>query len=198
MGAQPASGSQYEFVDVGSTVRVHLNVDGTASCFDIKSTGDSLSVTDRRNSHTLLNVFQLYSTVDASATTYTVSNGNLVVTLTKLETTMRWPALEAQSEVLADQLQTTSEAQTSRALQEREKVKALLTAAQSDNVSEVQAAAAHFGEQHLGDIKDGTGKNALHFAAQLGQTDNCRYLLTECQLNPNMQDEAGMQALRLQ
>ena len=110
---------------------------------------------------------------------------------------MRWPALEAQSEVLADQLQTTSEAQTSRALQEREKVKALLTAAQSGNVSEMQAAAAHFAEQHLGDIKDATGKNSLHFAAQLGQTDNCRYLLTERQLNPNTQDEAGMQALRL-
>jgi len=43
----------------------------------------------------------------------------------------------------------------------------------------------------LGDIKDGTGKNALHFAAQLGQTDVCQYLLTEHQLDPNIQDEAG-------
>jgi len=191
MGAQPASDNVYHFTDAGSSVSVLLNVDGNASDFDIRSTGDSLRVIDHRNSQTLLNILQLYSTIEASTTQSKVADGRLILTLTKLDADVRWPALEAQSEVLADHSQAVSEAQTSRALQEREKVKALLTAAQSGSVPDLQKAASHFGGQHLGDIKDGTGKNALHFAAQLGQTEVCQYLLTEHQLDPNIQDEAG-------
>ena len=191
MGAQPASDNTYQFTDASSSVTVVLNVDGNASDFDIRSTGDSLRVIDNRNSQTLLNIVQLYSTIEASTTQSKVASGRLVLTLTKLDGDVRWPALEAQSEVLADHSQAVSEAQTSRALQEREKVKALLTAAQSGSVPDLQNAASHFSGQQLGDIKDGTGKNALHFAAQLGQTDVCQYLLTEHQLDLNIQDEAG-------
>ena len=191
MGAQPASDKIYHFTDAGSSVTVLLHANGNASDFDIRSTGDSLKVIDNRNSQTLLNILQLYSTIEASSTQSNVADGRLVLTLTKLDADVRWPALEAQSEVLADHSQTVSEAQTSKALQEREKVKALLTAAQSGSVPDLQKAASHFSGQHLGDIKDGTGKNALHFAAQLGQTDVCQYLLTEYQLDPNIQDEAG-------
>lgn len=191
MGAQAASDNAYHFTDAGSSVTVLLNVDGNASDFDTRSTGDSLRVIDNRNSQTLLNIVQLYSTIEASATQSKVAKGRLVLTLTKLDADVCWPALEAQSEVLADPSQVASEAQTSRALQEREKVKALLTAAQSGSVPDLQKAASHFSGQQLGDIKDGTGKNVLHFAAQLGQTDVCQYLLTEHQLDPNVQDEAG-------
>ncbi|DBA83555.1 TPA: hypothetical protein ACH3X2_006474 [Trebouxia sp. C0005] len=197
MGAQAASDNAYHFTDAGSSVTVLLNVDGNASDFDTRSTGDSLRVIDNRNSQTLLNIVQLYSTIEASATQSKVAKGRLVLTLTKLDADVCWPALEAQSEVLADPSQVASEAQTSRALQEREKVKALLTAAQSGSVPDLQKAASHFSGQQLGDIKDGTGKNVLHFAAQLGQTDVCQYLLTEHQLDPNVQDEAGETALTL-
>ncbi len=210
MGAQPATDSLYEFNDCGSTVRISLEVSGSALDIDVQSTGDSLKVVDKRTSRTLLNVLQLFSTVDASATRssmscdqtcwlakalqFSLSDGNLMITLTKLETNLPWPSLEAQTDVLTNQSEAVSETQTSRALEERENVKALLIAAQSGRVSDLQAAAQHFKGQHLGDIKDGTGKNALHFAAQLGQTDVCQYLLAEHQVNANTQDEAGVWA----
>lgn len=194
MGAQPATDSLYEFNDCGSTVRISLEVSGSALDIDVQSTGDSLKVVDKRTSRTLLNVLQLFSTVDASATRSSMSDGNLMITLTKLETNLPWPSLEAQTDVLTNQSEAVSETQTSRALEERENVKALLIAAQSGRVSDLQAAAQHFKGQHLGDIKDGTGKNALHFAAQLGQTDVCQYLLAEHQVNANTQDEAGVWA----
>lgn len=198
MGAQPASVGAYDFTDMGRTVRVEIDVHSNASELDIRSTGDSLTVSDKPTSRTLLSVLQLYSTVDANATQSSVSGGSLTITLTKLENTSWWPALEAKSEVLSDQ-QGVSEAQTSRAMEERDKVKALLSAAQAGSVSDLQVAAHHFEGQHLGDIKDATGKNALHFAAQLGQQDVCQYLITEQHVSPDTQDEAGarMSSLKL-
>ena len=188
MGAQPATAS-YEFTDRGRTVQIQLTVHGHPSDLDVRSSGDSLKIIDKSASRTLLRIVQFFSTVDARQTDWNVANGTLTVTLTKLEPAIHWTALETQPDVLPQQA--VSEAETSRALQERDRVKALLTAAQSGSVSDIQAAAEHFTGQHLGDIKDGTGKTALHFAAQLGQTDVCHYLLTEQQVDPNSQDEAG-------
>ena len=189
MGAQPVAAS-YDFRDHGRTVQIQLTVHSDPSDLSVRSTGDSLTIIDNSASRTVLKVVQLYSTVDARHTDWNIANGTLTVTLTKLEPAIQWTALDTQPDVLPQQA--VSEAQTSRVLQERDRVKALLTAAQSDSVSEIQAAADYFRGQHLGDIKDGTGKNALHFAAQLGQTDVCHYLLTEQQVDPNSQDEAGI------
>ena len=188
MGAQPASES-YEFRDHGRTVKVQLPVHARASDLDIRSTGDSLTIVDNSAFRTLLKVVQLYSTVDATATDWRVADGTLTVTLTKLEPAIQWAALDTQAAALREQA--VSEAQTSRALQERDRVKALLTAAQSGSLPDVQAAAGHFAGQQLGEIKDASAKNALHFSAQLGHTQVCHYLLTEQQVDVNLQDEAG-------
>lgn len=188
MGAQPATAS-YEFEDNGRTVQIRLTVHCSLSDLDVRSTGDSLTVIDKSAARTLLEAFQLYSTVDARATDWTVAEHTLTVILAKLEPDVRWTALETQSNVLPQQAVT--ETQTSEVLEERDKVKALLTAAQTGNMSDLGAAAEHFTGQQLGDIKDGTGKNALHFAAQVGQADTCYYLLTEHEVDPNIQDEAG-------
>ena len=40
-------------------------------------------------------------------------------------------------------------------------------------------------------MKDGNGKNSLHFAAQLGQTDLCRHLVVDHGFDVNAQDDAG-------
>ena len=40
-------------------------------------------------------------------------------------------------------------------------------------------------------MKDGNGKNSLHFAAQLGQTDLCRHLMVDHRFDVNAQDDAG-------
>lgn len=188
MGAQPATGI-YKFTDNGTSVQIQLAVHSDLSDLAVSSTGDSLTVVDKSASRTLLKASQLYSTVDARATDWTVAAGTLTVTLTKLEPAIQWAALETQPNVLPQQA--VSEAQTSKVLQERDRVKALLTAAQTGRVSDLRSAAEHFTGQQLGDIKDGSGKNALHFAAQLGHKDACHYLLTEQQVNPNLQDEAG-------
>ena len=189
MGAQPAS-ENYFFQDHGRTVKVQLPVHAGASDLDIRSTGDSLTIVDNSASRTLLKVVQLYSTVDAKATDWSVADGTLTVTLTKLGPDIQWTALDAQAAALPEQA--ISEAQTSRALQERDRVKTVLTAAQSGSLSDVQAAAGHFAGQQLGEIKDGNGKNALHFAAQLGHTQVCHCLLTEQQVDVNLHDEAGL------
>ena len=188
MGAQPATAT-YDLTDNGGTVQIQLTVHSGPSDLDVRSTGDSLTIIDKSASRTLVKVVQLYSTVDSGQTDWNVVDGTLTVTLKKREPAIRWTALETQADVLPQQA--VSEAQTSQALQERDRVKALLTAAQSGSVSDLQAAAELFRGENLGDFKDGTGKNALHFAAQLGQTDVCQYLLIEQQMDPDSQDEAG-------
>ena len=40
-------------------------------------------------------------------------------------------------------------------------------------------------------MKDGNGKNSLHFAAQAGQTDLCSHLLVDHGFDVNAQDDAG-------
>lgn len=186
--------SSYRFRDLGSHVEVRLEVDSTcnSSVISVNATADSLCVTNRATSAVLLNIFQLYSTVAADSSRQTLSNGELTIALEKLDASLRWPDLIAQSQP-ATNGKHTREAQdnTSQALAERDKVKALLSAAQSGAVADVQAAAKHFSGDSLAEVKDGTGKNSLHFAAQLGQTEVCHYLLTEQRFDPNLQEEAG-------
>ena len=190
MGAQPAPAAVHEFSDFGNIVRVVLDFAGSQQDLDVQPTADSLKVADKRSHRTLLNAVQLHSTIDASATQSSVSEGSATITLTKLDASTRWPALETDTDAVPSE-QAASEAQTSQALLERDKVKALLTAAQSGSIAELQAAAEHFEGQNLADIKDVTGKTALHFAAQLGNKPTCQYLLDEQQVNINSQDEAG-------
>lgn len=185
----------YKFCDLGSRVEVRLQIasDLASSDIDVQATADSLRITEHKNSAVLLNVTQLYSTVAAAATEHTAANGKLTVTLQKLDQKLSWPAFEVESMSHANGTEDADSGnQTSRAMQEREKVKALLTAAQSGSVADVQQAAEQFGQDSLAEVKDGTGKNCLHFAAQTGQTDVCNYLLTELHFDPAEQEDAGM------
>lgn len=184
----------YKFRDLGSRVEVRLQVASDLASSDIhmQATADSLRITEQKSSAVLLNVTQLYSTIAAAATEHTAANGNLTVTLQKLDQKLSWPAFEVQSKAHANGTEDADSGnQTSRAMQEREKVKALLTAAQSGSVADVQQAAKQFGQDSLAEVKDGTGKNCLHFAAQTGQTDVCHYLLIELHFDPDEQEEAG-------
>ena len=77
------------------------------------------------------------------------------------------------------------------ALYEREKVQALLEAAQRGEVDRLAEAAQQFTGQHIDSIKDGRGRTALHFAAQLGRYQACRYLLEELHAHANGQADTG-------
>ena len=191
----------YSFRDLGSRIKVQLQVAPALANSDVyvDVTADSLRATDRNSSAVLLSVTQLYSTVEAGSLEHEVAEGQLTMTLQKLDQSLSWPTLEAPNMPHADETQETEAGdQTSRAMQEREKVKALLTAAQSGSMADLQKAAAAFGQDSLAEVKDGTGKNCLHFAAQLGNSDVCHYLLTELGFDPNEQEEAGKHPFCLQ
>lgn len=55
----------------------------------------------------------------------------------------------------------------------------------------VQAAAAAFSTGKVGSVRDGNGRCALHFAAQVGQDDACRYLVQEAGVSVDVQDDSG-------
>jgi Ankyrin repeats (many copies) len=55
----------------------------------------------------------------------------------------------------------------------------------------LQAAAGHFGDSGVGGVRDGNGRTALHFAAQVAQLDVCRLLLGEQRVDVNVQDDHG-------
>jgi ankyrin repeat protein len=55
----------------------------------------------------------------------------------------------------------------------------------------VQAAAAYFGESGVGRVRDGNGRTALHFAAQVAQLDMARLLLEQERMDANVQDDHG-------
>jgi ankyrin repeat protein len=54
-----------------------------------------------------------------------------------------------------------------------------------------QAVARHFGEAGVGRVRDGNGRTALHFAAQVAQLDMCRLLLEREHMDVNVQDDHG-------
>lgn len=77
------------------------------------------------------------------------------------------------------------------ALHERDKVRGLFTAAQGGSASQLTEAAQHFQGQDLNRVRDGRGRTALHFAAQSGRADACKYLLDFFQVDPNSRAEDG-------
>ena len=86
---------------------------------------------------------------------------------------------------------TPSSGEASSALIERDKVQRLLTAAQSGDTALLAEAVRCFEGQQIDDIKDGRGRNALHFAATSGSLESCRYLLNELQASANCKAEEG-------
>lgn len=45
--------------------------------------------------------------------------------------------------------------------------------------------------QTVADIKDANQRGALHFAAREGQTEMCKFLIEECNIDVNVKDEDG-------
>ena len=77
------------------------------------------------------------------------------------------------------------------ALHERDKVQALLQAAQSGDVLQLAAAAKHFSGQSISSVRDGQGRAALHFAAQAGRLEACKYLLEELKAEADSRADEG-------
>jgi hypothetical protein len=82
------------FHDNGKEVEVSIKVDAVAEPVDVYSTTTALTVKDKNRS-LIVNVPQLFSTVDASKTIFEVVNGELSITLQKLAPDEKWTSLEA-------------------------------------------------------------------------------------------------------
>ena len=131
---------------------------------------------------------QLYSTVDASAVDWEDEDGQITVRLTKLDPSLRWPQLEVAERGVEQRM-------AESPLQDREQVKALLSAAQCGDVEAFKAAGRLFPAGQLDAIKDANGRTALHFAAASSNAELCQYLAREEGFPLDATDESGVHAL---
>lgn len=66
-----------------------------------------------------------------------------------------------------------------------------MEAAQSGDVDMLRGAALQFEGGDLSEVKDGNGRCALHFAAQLGHMDLCEAAVKEHGIDVNSEDGDG-------
>ncbi len=74
----------------------------------------------------------------------------------------------------------------------RDLVKQLFEAALHGRLQDLQKVAPSVSPSGLGSVKDGNGRDALHFAAQGGQVEAASYLMDKEGININSQDDSGM------
>ena len=170
------------------------SVDG--GTFAVQSTGDSITVELRsvQSSEPVViwTIPQLYGTIDAASTRWSVSKNNkqMTVRLKKLDTSAAWPQLAPFSQDSAAEEELAHPA-TENPLEERQHVRALLTAAQTGDLEGFEAAAGRFSAGDLSSVRDGNGRNALHFAAAGGHATLCHSLINCWGVNVDAYDEAG-------
>ena len=150
-------------------------------------TGNSVRVSNPdQHKETLFQILQLYSTIDADRSRIEhLPDGSGVLQLRKLVPGEPWP------QATASDASSASDGHRQNPLVERQAVEQLLRAAQDGDAEAFSSAAQHFGDSDLSSVKDGNERNALHFAAASGQTEFCRYLLTERGFESDSQDSAG-------
>ena len=187
VGAMKAS--HHNFKDAGSTVVVTVDACSTDHDVQVQVTGDSLTVSAQRDGKpvVLLSVPQLYSTIDASSLDWEDVDRQVVVKLSKLDPSLRWPQLEANKQEAAHKSK-------ENPLEDREHVKALLSAAQCGDVEAFKAAGRLFTAGQLDAVKDAHGRNALHFAAASSKAVLCSYLAQEESFDLDVTDESGTHA----
>jgi hypothetical protein len=92
-------------VDRGGSVDVMLGLPSGVAAHDLSISGgaDALRVTAHGQPQPLLEVLQLYSTVDPERTRHQVEDGRLVITLHKRDPSSAWTSLHAAREERQDQ-----------------------------------------------------------------------------------------------
>lgn len=97
MSEDAAPSGAVHLVDRGETVDVVLGLPPDASdlTISISGGGDSLKVAVEGQPLPLLEVLQLYSTVDPERTQQRIDDGRLIVTLHKRDPSLAWPGLHA-------------------------------------------------------------------------------------------------------
>lgn len=76
-------------------------------------------------------------------------------------------------------------------MEARNLVKQIFEAAIHGSIEEIERIAPSVSPSGLSSVKDGNGRNALHFAAQGGQLEAAAYLLHKEGISVNSQDDKG-------
>lgn len=188
--SKSASDVLWTFEDRADEVLVTTDVpEEPGASFDVQIGGDFLFVRSQLDGKdtSLLNVKQLYSTVDVTASSWELSSSKerLTVRLKKLDPATVWPQLEAESGVIKpDDL-------SGDPLEARKAVQALLSAARAGDVEAFKGAAQRFDGSDLSSVKDANGRNALHFSASSGKTDFVQYLVAKETFEVDTADDSG-------
>lgn len=92
-------------VDRGDSVDIMLGLPSDTADDDLSISGgaDALRVVLHGQSQPLLEVLQLYSTIDPEQTRHRVEDSRLTVTLHKRDPSLAWPSLQAVREEQQDQ-----------------------------------------------------------------------------------------------
>eukprot|EP00884_Botryococcus_braunii_P013989 jgi/Botrbrau1/22591/Bobra.176_1s0021.1 len=187
----------YELIDDGldATVKMHAPFGAGKDDISVTTSGDSLTVIDRRQTQPLLKVVQLRSPIKSDATIWDISpNQELSIKLRKFDP-LPWPRLEPESGSPSAPEDGNSPA---NALEARRQVETLLLAAKENDLDAFKAAAALFPGESLAEVRDGNGRTALHFAAQAADgLQMVQYLLEDAHMPANLLDETGETPLGL-
>jgi hypothetical protein len=91
--------------DRGDSVDIMLGLPSDTADHDLNISGgaDALQIVLHGQSQPLLEVLQLYSTIDPEQTRHSVEDGRLTVTLHKRDPSLAWPSLHAVREEQQDQ-----------------------------------------------------------------------------------------------
>lgn len=76
-------------------------------------------------------------------------------------------------------------------MEARDLVRQLFEASLHGRVEDIEAIAPRVSTSGLSSVKDGNGRNALHFAAQGGQAEATHYLLQQQGISIDSQDNQG-------
>lgn len=86
---------------------------------------------------------------------------------------------------------TSRQADSEGAMEARDLVRQLFEAALYGRLADLQDIAPQVSTSGLSSVKDGNGRNALHFAAQGGQVETASYLIVKEGIDEDSQDEQG-------
>ena len=200
-GFNETEGDGYTFVDDGPTAEVRVSLprgDSSVSTSDIvveTLTESTLKVAVRGTARPIVDCEDLWAPIRHKETTWTLDpgNGELVVYLTKSDENEPWGALTKDAK--------TNEA--AKAFAQLEKIKKLFETTREGTPALFDAVLGELvqdsGEKDfpVDQVRDGNQKNALHFAAQLGNLDLCKHLVEFHEVPLDAQDVEGETPLSL-
>ena len=192
----------YTFQDDGSTAEVRVSLPGTTSSrIQARDVGITLSETSlkveiRGVGEPLVDCDDLWGAIRPKDTTWTLdrNSGEIVVYLAKVDENEPWGSLTKEGK----------QNEAAKAFAQMEKIKKLFESTREGTNEEFDALFRDIVQDAedpkdfpLHQVRDGNQKNALHFAAQLGNLELCKHLVGFHGVPVDSQDVEGETPLSL-